>query len=230
MSSANLAQSQELDSVSMEFQDGKVIVTYDFLTGDENENYELYLFGSHDNFTKPLQFTTGDIGKNIKTGAGKKIIWDAKRELGNFKGDFSLKIKGAIYVPLVSFKNVSRELNVKRGDRFIIEWNPNTKADLVLLNIQRNDVPIAESFVIENTGSYTWNIPSKIKAGKGYSIQILDTKNLLKEETSETFAVKRKVPMALKIVPTAIALGTAIYFLTKDQEQGIPGPPAPPSK
>ena len=225
-----LAFGQELDSVSMEFEGGKVVVHYDFLDGEVDELYELYLFGSHDNFSEPLQFTTGDVGKNIKIGSGKKIYWDAKRELGNFKGDFSLKIKGSIYLPLVTFQNIHSKLKLRRGDEFDIRWVPNTKDKSVLLKLQRNGVPIVEPFVIDNTGEYRWNIPARLKAGKGYSIQIIDQKNLMKEETSASFSVKRRVPLSVKIIPTMIAAGAAAYFVTKEQDQGIPGPPAPPSR
>ncbi|MCG8307911.1 MAG: GPI anchored serine-threonine rich family protein [Cytophagales bacterium] len=224
------ALGQELDSVSMEFREGKIIVHYDFLDGEEDEIYELYLYGSHDNFSEPLQFTTGDVGKNIRIGAGKIIYWDAKTELGNFKGDFSLKIKGSTYVPLVSFENIHPRLKIKRGEVFEIKWDVNTKDDQVLLKMQRNGVPIVEPFLIENTGSYRWEVPSKLKAGKGYSIQILDNKNLIKEETSESFSVKRSIPLALKIIPVALAAGATAYLVTKKTDQGIPGPPAPPSR
>ena len=230
LSATNLVLGQVLDSVSMEFEGGKVVVHYDFLKGEKDELYELYLFGSHDNFSEPLQFTTGDVGKKIRIGPDKKIYWDAKKELGNFKGDFSLKIKGSKYIPLVSFQNINSELKLRRGDEYEIRWKPNTKDKNVLFKIQRNGVSISEPFAIDNTGEYRWNIPAKLKAGNGYSVQILDEKNLMKEETSESFSVKRRIPLGLKVVPSVFAAGVAVYLLSKDQDQGIPGPPAPPSR
>ena len=229
-SAITIGNGQELDSISMTFEGGKVVVRYDFLVGEENENYELYLYGSHDNFSEPLQFTTGDVGKNIQIGTGKIIYWDAKKELGNFKGDFSLKIKGSIYIPLVTFENIDQELKIKRGDDFEVRWNPNTKNEKVLIKIQRNGVPIAEPLIVENSGRYNWKVPRNLKAGKGYTVQILDTKNLIKEETSESFKIRRKIPLAYKIIPAIVAAGAAAVIITNDPDQGIPGPPAPPSR
>ena len=47
------SNSQELDSISMTFEDGLVVVKYDFLIGETGKDYELYLYGSHDNFYGP---------------------------------------------------------------------------------------------------------------------------------------------------------------------------------
>lgn len=221
-------QGQELDSIAMSFEEGKVIVRYDFLEGEEGVDYELFLFGSHDNFKEPLQYTTGDVGKKVQIGTGKVIYWDAISELGNFKGDFSLKIKGSPYIPFVNFLNISSDLKIKRGESFKIDWESSEKVAQVLLKIQRNGVPISDPLIIDNSGSFNWDIPTNLKAGKGYSVQILDTKNLLREETSESFVIRRKVPLTYKIIPAALIAGTAAYFIFKQKDEGIPGPPDPP--
>lgn len=223
-----LAKSQELDSVSMTFENGMVRVSYDFLQGEEGEDYELFLYGSHDNFVEPLQYTTGDVGKKIQIGPGKIIYWDAKKELGVFKGDFSLKIKGNKYIPFVSYNNINAELKIKRGEIFIIKWTPSTKASNVLLKILRNDVPISDPLVIENSGEFSWEVSANLKAGKGYTVQILNTENLLKEETSDRFSVTRKIPLAYKIIPAIVLVGVSVVVLTKEEENGIPNPPGVP--
>lgn len=223
-----VSYSQELDSISMTFENNRVVINYDFLVGEEDVEYELFLFGSHDNFAEPLQEVEGDVGKKIRIGKGKTIYWNARKELGNFKGDFRLKIKGSKYIPLISFQNINNELQVKRGKNFNIEWDTNDKSDKVLLKIQRNGVPVFDPIVVENNGSYLWNVPANLKAGKGYSVQILDAKNLLREETSESFRVRRKIPFAYKIIPAALISGTIAYFIINQPEEGIPGPPDPP--
>jgi len=230
LTSITFVEGQELDSISMTFENGMVVVRYDFLNGEAGEDYELYLFGSHDNFSEPLQHTTGDVGKKIQLGSGKVIYWDAKKELGNFKGDFSLKIKGTKYIPLVTFQNIHQDLKIKRGESFDIRWDRSTKADQVLLQMRRYGVPIEDPITVDNTGIYSWHVPREFKAGKGYTIQILDTQNLIKEETSESFTIRRKMPLAYKLIPVvAVLSGAAIYF-TQGEDSGIPNPPAPPER
>ena len=225
-----IAKTQELDSVSMTFENGLVVVRYDFLQGEDGEDYELYLYGSHDNFAAPLQYTTGDVGKKIQLGPGKIIYWDAKKELGVFKGDFSLKIKGSKYIPFVSYENINTELKIKRGETFHIKWIPSTKASNVLLKIQRYGVPISDPLIVENSGEFNWEIPASMKASKGYTVQILNIENLLKEETSESFSVRRKIPLAYKIIPAIAVVGIGTYLFIKDEESGIPTPPGVPEQ
>jgi hypothetical protein len=228
--SITFAIGQELDSISMTFENGLVVVKYDFLNGEKDEDYELYLYGSHDNFAEPLQYTSGDVGKKIRIGTGKVIYWDAKKELGNFKGDFSLKIRGTKYIPFVTFKNINKDLKIKRGDVFEIKYTPSIKAEQVIMKIQRYGVPVDEPFPIDNTGVYAWDVPRKLKAGKGYTIQILDTKNMIKEETSEPFVIRRRVATVYKVIPAVAIVGGVVFYLTQNKDKGIPGPPALPER
>lgn len=226
--SITFAKGQELDSVSMTFENGLVVVKYDFLLGEKGVDYELYLYGSHDNFTTPLQQTTGDVGKNIQIGTHKIIYWDAQKELGIFKGDFSLKVKGNKYIPFASFKNIDSNQKIIRGEDFNLKWETSTKSHKVLIKINRNGVPISDPFLVENSGSYNWEVPAKLRPGKGYTIQILNTENQINEETSESFSVKRKIPLGYKIIPTAIVALAAILIISKDEDAGIPNPPGVP--
>lgn len=228
--SISWAIAQEMDSISVSRQDGLMVVRYDFIKGEEGVDYELYLYGSHDNFSAPLQYTTGDVGKKIKLGKGKVIYWDAKKELGNFKGDFTLKIKGTRYIPFVKFENINKDLTIKRGHTFDIRWETSEKTKSVLVKIQRYGVPIIDSKVVDNNGLFSWEIPSQAKPGKGYSIQIVDTENPLREETSDLFVIKRKIPIAYKIIPVAVLGGAAAILFLKDDPTGIPGPPLPPTR
>ncbi len=229
LAAATLANGQELDSVTMSFENGKVVVRYDFLDGDEGVDYELYLYSSHDNFNKPLQYTTGDVGKKIKPGRGKVIIWDAQKELGTFKGELSLKIKGSKYIPFVVFENIRENQKIKRGAPYEIRWKNNSKSEEVLLKILRYGVPVTEPVVIENTGRYIWDVPLDMKAGKGYTVQIHDVKNQLREESSNSFTVRRKVGLAYKIVPAAVVAGAAVILLNLNKDDGIPEPPGVPT-
>lgn len=222
---------QELDSVSMKLENDMVVVRYDFLEGEPDQIYELFLFCSHDNFQKPLQLTTGDIGKGIRVGAGKVIYWNARQELGNFKGDISLKIKGEIYTPMVQYLNVYENLKLKQGSQFEFQWKANDKSDKVLLKIQRHGVPVAAPLIVDNQGSYTWTIPRDASAGKGYTVQVTDINNPLRGETSNTFSIKRRVSIGYKIIPPLLVAGgiAAIFLAGSESEKEIPDPPQTPA-
>jgi hypothetical protein len=65
-------------------------------------------------------------------------------------------------------------------------------------------------------------------SGKGYTLQLSDPENLLREESSHEFAIKRKIPLGYLAVPAAL-IGTAGVLLFLPEEEGIPEPPSVPS-
>jgi len=220
-------KAQEIDSITMTQENGKVRLEYDFIQNDSNVPYELYVYSSHDNFTKPLQLVTGDVGKNVYPGLKKTVIWDGATELGNFKGDVILKIKGSIYKPFVNYINVPDRLTIKRGSIYTFEWSYDKKPEKVMLKILRNGVPLEDPQIIDNLGKYVWSVPKNTPSGKGYTLQLSDPENLIREESSHSFKVKRKVPLGYIALPTAV-IGTAAVILFLP-EKGIPEPPSAPT-
>ncbi|MDZ7605807.1 MAG: hypothetical protein U5K79_09525 [Cyclobacteriaceae bacterium] len=222
-----ILKAQEIDSITMTQENGRLGLEYDFVQNDSNVPYELYLYSSHDNFTKPLQMVSGDIGKNVYPGLNKKIIWEGARELGNFKGEVILKIKGSVYKPFVTYVNVPDRLTIKRGSIYTFEWSYDKKPEKLMLKILRNGVPVADSKIIDNLGKYVWSVPKNIPPGKGYSLQLSDTENLIREESSHAFRIKRKVPLGFIAVPAAL-IGSAAVILFLP-ENVIPEPPSAPT-
>ncbi len=220
-------EAQEIDSITMTQENGKVRLEYDFIQNDSNIPYELYLYSSHDNFTKPLQLASGDVGKNVYPGLNKTIIWDGAGELGNFKGEVILKIKGSVYKPFVTYINVPDRLTIKRGSIYTFEWSYDKKPEKVMLKILRKGVPVDDPKIIDNLGKYVWSVPKNTPTGKGYSLQLSDPENLIREESSHSFIIKRKVPLGFIGVPAAI-IGTAAVLLFLP-ENGIPEPPSAPT-
>ena len=107
---------QKIQNLNASFLDGKAIVTYDVIGTKANQTYTIDLYSSHNNFASPLKNVTGDVGKNIKAGTGKKIIWDAASELTEFSGDISFKIKGELIpLPLAGRRPRDRARRHARG-------------------------------------------------------------------------------------------------------------------
>ena len=98
---AQLAFSQKINIKWVEIASDKIIVHYDLEDTNPNHEYIISLFSSKDNFSAPLTKVTGDAGNEIKPGNDKSITWDIKRELGNYKGDLELGLRGKFYVPFL---------------------------------------------------------------------------------------------------------------------------------
>src|SRR5690349_13062605 len=87
------AQSVEIDFI--EFSGRNVVVHYTLDDGANSiREFLVQLYSSQDNFTTPLTRLTSDYGAEMTAGVDKKIVWDITQELGAYKGNISLEIRG----------------------------------------------------------------------------------------------------------------------------------------
>ncbi|MEJ0058049.1 MAG: hypothetical protein WDN75_21790 [Bacteroidota bacterium] len=78
--------------------------------------------------------------------------------------------------------------------------------------LYRNDEYVDVIPNVANSGSYDLIIPKSVKPGKGYYFIVSDSKNKDQVMKTNLFQVKRKIPLALQLLPIAAA-GAAIPFL-----------------
>jgi hypothetical protein len=224
-------RAQKAENISFAFENGLIVVRYDFVDGDPGQAYEFFLYSSHDNFSKPLQMVSGDVGQGITPGGAKTIFWDARAEMGNFKGNVKLKVLGDVYKPLVVFENAFTQHRIKRGKQAVIRWSSTFDKDEKLkLEIVRFNSSLQE-FDILNNGTFTWDIPGNLKAGDGYAVRISQRHNQLKHETSDAFRIRPKIPLGMKLLPVAAAAGAAAIVVgLGGEDTSIEGPPPMPAK
>jgi len=55
---------QQIENLTFRQEGTNIEITYGLL-GDPNESYFITVFSSHNEFSDPIQFATGDIGENI---------------------------------------------------------------------------------------------------------------------------------------------------------------------
>src|SRR5262245_16667782 len=71
---------QSVENLTSVFKDGNATITYDLVGFRAKELYIVDLYSSHNNFLRPLKMVSGDVGKNIAEGTGKRIEWKASQE------------------------------------------------------------------------------------------------------------------------------------------------------
>lgn len=84
-----LAQNKYVKNIKFKRMGRNYIISYDLVDQNEDEyNVELYFLKKNDKkFIYKPRLILGDVGKDIKTGMNKKIIWQFKDELkGKLKG------------------------------------------------------------------------------------------------------------------------------------------------
>jgi len=118
----------------------------------------------------------------------------------------------------------------KRGSAIQVRWtggNPDDEYALDLFDGRFHYRHIGE---LKNSGTYPWIIPKDVKPGKEYKFKLTNTDDFGESAFSRTFIVKRKVPIAVWIVPGALVVGGAVYmlfFYGDDPEPDLPAPIEP---
>jgi hypothetical protein len=220
---------QEFVIKRMELANQQVIVHYDLLDTMKNRSYTINVYASNDNFVNPLQKITGDVGPEIKPGLNKKMIWDPKAELSKgFRGGVSLEIRGKLYIPFIHLTGFDDYKSIKRLKPVPVTWTGGAEGTVLNMDVYQDDKKITSFPNISNVGHYNMTLPKSVKPGKNYYLRISDSKDKDEVINSGQFEVKRKVPLALKMLPL-LAVGSAIIFIKPENNSAseIPLPIVP---
>jgi hypothetical protein len=214
--------------------DGDLVEIKYTLQGQKGEVYDVSVYGSHDDFAKPLISVTGDVGSGIETGAERTISWQPKTELVKFAGQISFEIKAELSAAPILITSPNTQNSVfKRGKEIKVSWNGGAKQEnfqvqLLKSGIDKFDI---DTVTIQNiyNNNLSWKIPGKLRKGDDYQIRItsVDRSNVHKQ--SPAFTIKPRLPLAIKIVPLAAGLITAAILLRPERPlEQLPGPPTAP--
>lgn len=78
------ASAQEIQNMKVDIKEDQVVITYDLIAGKENKDIEVRLFSNLDGYEMRLYRGEGDVGKNIKPGENKTIVWKNDEELTRY--------------------------------------------------------------------------------------------------------------------------------------------------
>ena len=216
---------QEFVIKKLEVDGENINIYYDLIDTTFNRTYTVNLYSSRDNFISPLSKVSGDFGLEVKPGGNRKIIWNAKQELGEYEGKVGFEIKGKAYVPFIRFKGFKDQHVRKRGVKFDMLWTGGRANSLLNFELYRDGKFVAapNTNVAASVGKVEIMIPKSVKPGNNYQFKIIDSKNRDDVVFTEKFRVKAKVPAFLKIGAVAF-VGAAVYFLATSGEDTPTGP------
>jgi hypothetical protein len=221
-----LSVGQEINGFSYKLIEDKIEITYS-LGGEASDRYEVNLFNSLDDFNTPLALVQGDVGIDIVPGTDKTILWDSKRELGDFEGDLSLKLK-AKFIPFVIF-TIEKGAKIKRAKEQVISWNGNGDTKSVKLELYQGNIKISDIGNSEIGDQFSWAIPKDLELGNNYRIQALGSGRV---SVSEPFTITRKIPLILWAVPVVVVGGAMAIIISSsgngnEENNNIPDPVEP---
>lgn len=216
----------------------KIIVHYDLETSNPNHEFSISLFSSKDNFSAPLTKVTGDVGNEIKPGKDKKIIWDVVAELGSFKGDLELEVRGKIFVPFMKLTNFDTAKKYKRGKSYPLTWTSGNMGGQIDIELYDGQTRVNSDRNVANSGKFEWVIPGSVKPGSNYRLKFTDTKNREDVIYTKEFRIVPKTPTAVKALIGLAVVGGGAAALAGGGGGGggggtptsdLPGPPPVPN-
>lgn len=198
-------------------------IYYDLKPGIDSLNSNITIFSSHNNYQVPLLWVTGHVGQLIPPGDNKLVIWEARKELDNFKGELIIEVRAEPVAMLYEF-NSHKKLLARPGKNFTVSWKGGKKTDIVdiqLLDAEKKIVNVLSS--TSNANQFTWNIPKDFKRGTYYLL----LKAPGQELRSEPIKIQRSKKWLL-ILPIVGGIGFLAGSLG-NKEELLPTPPGPPS-
>lgn len=224
-------RAQEFSIRQLEMRGDQLAVHYDLIDTVKDHTYTIYVYSSKDNFLNPLEKVTGDAGLEVKPGKNRRIIWNAKEELGStFAGEVELEIRGRLYVPFIRFEGFQDIEVRKRGVPFLVKWSGGTRQNILNFQLYQ-DGKLKHTFAnAPNNSEHRLTIPTSIKPGHGYYFKISDTKNKDQVVITPAFQVKRRFSLVLKAIPVLLAAGVIYFLLPDPAAQPIEGPPGTPTQ
>ena len=227
--------SQQLAIDHIELAGRNVVVHYNLDDGTASaRQFMVQLYTSQDNFSTPLTRVTGDFGTEVAAGPDKKIVWDITKELGSFKGDISLELRGRVYVPFVKIKDIAQGQVFKRGKNYPVNWtsgNLSGQVNIELFNVDGERIWGENN--VANVGKFDWFLPAGTKKGNDYKLKFTNAKDRNDVVYSAPFVIRPKIPLLYKVAAVAV-LAAAVNFVLEsvqaaNAEKPLPTPPASPS-
>jgi hypothetical protein len=225
---AYFSYGQKVTNVKAELIGTDVKITFDLTGKTSADLFEVRLFASHNNFTEPLKMISGSAGKSIKPGNNLSILWKAKEELVNFKGEITFEVRATLMGGYYIVSNPSSTSKFKKGKLLPINWNGGEPGEKVKIELVKSNVVISTiSESVGNQGSYIWTIPKSTKPSKEYQVRITNTSDVDSKGLSKAFRVKGKSAAPYILVPLVLAGGAGAYVATQG---GGTGPVTPPTE
>lgn len=208
------AFSQDIEIVNIYLNNGLVEIQYNLKDERIDRRYSINLYNSKDNFIQPMEFVSGDVGINIAVGEKKKLIWDAKKELGdNYTGKLSVELKGNYYIPFVNIEGITSSSEFKRGSKQDFVWSGGRGDNVLKFELYRDENLVTTFKERPNTGETELHFPSNIPPGDNYRIKISDKNNRDEIVFTEYFTIKRKYPLSYQIIAGTLAVAAVVLLV-----------------
>ncbi|MFC2124248.1 Ser-Thr-rich GPI-anchored membrane family protein [Bacteroidota bacterium] len=220
---------QKVNFKTQEIEGETVIFTYDLEGAVPGQTFDIRISIRVNGREQELREVTGDVGKNIREGKDKKIVWHAKRELIEFKGEIKPLIAAEVTFSPINKVEVLGGTSLKRGKTYTLNWVGGVSDQPVNVELLKGNRTVATlKNNVPNNGKTNVTIPKNLKSGTGYRLRVLLVLNPTNKAETEELKISRSFPLGVIIVGGAAITGAAIYLLLfSGDDEPEPGPEEP---
>lgn len=216
---------QQVSNINAEMDGNEVKITYDLLSNDPSGLFEIELYASHNNFISPLEKVSGDVGKNIKPGDEKIIIWRPYEELTDFSGEIIFEVRATLIGGYYQVTHPASSSKFKKKRVMPIEWKGGKSSEQVLIEIVKYGSPVLTiADRVTNSGSYKWTVPKDFTTGAGYQVKITNVNDPSLAGSSKVFKVAGGIPTWLLVGVPVVVGGAVAGVVMSGGEEPINGP------
>ena len=209
------AKAQEVSNLRAETKGNLVIINYDLAGSLPGQLFGIKVFVLRNGQTDSLLYVRGDVGRNVVPGRGKRIEWGAKKEIGVFDNTLAFRVEATLTFSPIALKNPAGAAMWRRGKGHTIDWAGGVENEDLQLELWKDSTL---GFIITRTanqGKYDWQVPVGLAPGDDYKIRLASVAAPTNFRFSEPFSIRRKIPLAAKLIPVGVAVGVGTWLLVR---------------
>ena len=227
---------QDFEVLDISQRNGTVYVNFKINANLEYERYKVQLFGSHDNYAKPLTRiegpTEGEMGTSDETYT---LEWKAQLELQNYIGNIQLELRGEVsYLPV---HTEVEKIVAKQEKTASLAWKGGNDRDRIRIELLKDGQQVETLAETDNTRDFLWAIPESLPKGNDYQIRWVNLTNEGETFTGPAFKVIGKNAWMIKagLIAGAVVIGGTVVVLSGGDggsptgDEDLIGPPLPGS-
>ena len=221
------AHAQSFANIVAEAHGDQVTITYDIKDAAPDQKLNVSVYEVYNENLRLLKVVTGAVGL-VTPGVGKKIIWDARTELQSAFSEsrsIEFELRAEVYNPIAISDIAS---SYKRGRVVNLSWTGGVPDEDVTIQLKGPlGVAVLKTGQLNAEKKYSYEIPRSARKSSDNKFLIIG-KNSGSAE-SNAFAIKRRTPLMLKVLPflAAGAVGAVLLMEPEVQDEDLPPPPDP---
>jgi len=219
----NSALAQRITNLNTTLIGENIEITYDLIDDKGGQTFDLQFYSSHDNYTSPLINITGEVGEEITPGTNKKAIWEAKKELGGFKGQLFIEIRGIVTPPFVRILSPKTGDKFKPGKNMEILWDTDVTGSLGI-DLYWNGSKVSTVTGAASAGKYNWTLGKDITKQSGYYLVFTSGSKAGKTVESLPFTVSGGMPIWAVVAGVAVVGGVVGVVMSGGEEPPVDDP------